>query len=987
MVTMRNFCCQQTAVLLGTLVLTASATTRYVDVNGVNATPPYTSWATAATTIQDAVDAAGVGDLVLVTNGVYQTGATAVYGMSNRVAVTKPLTVQSVNGPTVTSIVGYQVPGTTNGAAAVRCVYLTNGALMAGFTLTNGATQSSGDIGKNQCGGGVWCESMDAAITNCVLSGNSSASEGGGVMGGALNNCTLTGNSAYFGGGGVARSRVNNCLVKSNWARFHGGGAVWGTLNNCLLTGNAASFGGGVSSCTLNNCTLTGNSASSHAGGAYLGTLNNCVVYYNRAVTFGDNYYYSKLDYCCTVPLPGHGTGNLVAEPQLVDNWHLSASSPCLGAGNPASASGADLEGEPWSAPPSIGCDEYWSGSLTGAVSVAITASHTNVAVGFGVDFNGLIGGQVSASRLDFGDGTVVSNRPHASHAWAATGSYAVELRAYNESYPEGVAATVTVQVVTRPVHYVSLSSPAPTPPYTSWGAAATTIQDAVNAAEVPGALVMVNDGVYQTGGAAVSGTSNRVAVTKPITVQSVNGPTVTSIVGYQVPGTTNGAAAIRCVYLCNGSALTGFTITNGATWTFGDSFKNRSGGGVWCEGSRAMVSSGVLENNSSSYYGGGAYQGTLSNCKLTGNTASYGGGAYQGVLNNCTLTRNAVSSYGGGAYYGTLYNCTLSGNSASDGGGSHSTTLNNCIVYYNTATGAGKNYSGDTCNHCCTTPLPSSGAGNITGAPQFVDTNGWSNLRLSTNSPCINAGDNAYSSGATDQDGNPRVVGGTVDMGAYEHAAEGLSPWIVGQPQDAMIWVGGPATFSVTAAGRTPLSYFWQRDGLFIAGATNSTYSIANVALSDFGSQFCCLVSNLFGTVTSEVALLTVIPDLGFEVWGGNVLPDPYTQFYNPGAIGYTKLHSTDGRTFHGQYSYYVISALVAPFSIDAIQRSDGNYFGFFGSSSTYSGNISGSGSAVRGPPDGALVTLLSPGSFIAIHQEGNCVLVQRKTPEVWIG
>jgi hypothetical protein len=113
----------------------------------------------------------------------------------NRVAVDKPLAVRSVNGPEVTIIQGYQVPGTTNGDGAIRCVYLADGASLAGFTLTNGATRNEGNWLREQCGGGIWCASTNAILTNCVIIRNS-AIYGGGALGGTLNHGTLTGNSA-----------------------------------------------------------------------------------------------------------------------------------------------------------------------------------------------------------------------------------------------------------------------------------------------------------------------------------------------------------------------------------------------------------------------------------------------------------------------------------------------------------------------------------------------------------------------------------------------------------------------------------------------------------------------------------------------------------------------------------------------------------------------------------------------------------------------
>src|SRR5437660_7827379 len=71
--------------------------------------------------------------------------------------------------------------------------------------------------------------------------------------------------------------------------------------------------------------------------------------------------------------------------------------------------------------------------------------------------------------------------------------------------------------------------------------------------------------------------------------------------------------------------------------------------------------------------------------------------------------------------------------------------------------------------NNCCLIPLPGIGARNITNAPLFADTR-QGNLHLRRNSPCINAGDNAYVATGTDLDGNPRIMGGAVDVGAYEY-------------------------------------------------------------------------------------------------------------------------------------------------------------------------------------------------------------------------
>jgi hypothetical protein len=157
-----------------------------VDAAATNPTPPYLSWATAATNIQNAINASENGDIVLVTNGVYNFGEeTLEGGFTNRVSIDRGIRVQSVNGPWVTTIQG---AGATNGASAVRCAWLTNNAVLAGFTLEGGATATTGPQGTSQAGGAIWCLSSSAVVDNCVIRSNT-ASESGIVYQGTLNNC------------------------------------------------------------------------------------------------------------------------------------------------------------------------------------------------------------------------------------------------------------------------------------------------------------------------------------------------------------------------------------------------------------------------------------------------------------------------------------------------------------------------------------------------------------------------------------------------------------------------------------------------------------------------------------------------------------------------------------------------------------------------------------------------------------------------------
>ena len=324
--------------------LPAEGVTRYVALQAPNPQPPHTSWATAATSIQQAVEVAEDGDVILVTNGVYEFGGKVEpgYMLSNRVVIDKAVTVRSVNGPEATVI---------RGDAQVRCAWLGSNAVLCGFTLTGGSTLSSGDEEHERSGGGAWCHS-GAVLSNCVLCGNSANNNGGGVYRGTLYWRSITCNWARCNGGAAWGATLYNCIVNDNQAEDSGGGTYAGTLYNCILRGNSAQYrGGGAYSGTLYNCTLRDNWAGEDGGGACDSTLSNCILWRNQAPQ-GTNWAEGALEYCCTTPLPP-GEGNICADPFFLDRYgkesRLGYGSPCIDAGtNQAWMTGlSDLGGRP----------------------------------------------------------------------------------------------------------------------------------------------------------------------------------------------------------------------------------------------------------------------------------------------------------------------------------------------------------------------------------------------------------------------------------------------------------------------------------------------------------------------------------------------------------------------------------------------------------------------------------------------------------------
>ena len=96
-----------------------------------------------------------------------------------------------------------------------------------------------------------------------------------------------------------------------------------------------------------------------------------------------------------------------------------------------------------------------------------------------------------------------------------------------------------------------------------------------------------------------------------------------------------------------------------------------------------------------------------------------------------------------------------------------------------------------------------------------------------------------------------PACVAPTIDSG--------------GQPTNQTVAVGGTATFSVSASGTTPLTYYWYVDNGSgkgwgqLMGETSATLTIPVVTAAMNGYKYYCYISNDCGNVSTITVTLTV--------------------------------------------------------------------------------------------------------------------------------
>ena len=776
-----------------TLALPVFATTYYVD--GSVASSGDGSQASPFKTIAAGVSAAAAGDVVEVAAGTYTISA--------EIAVAKAITIRGANR--ATTII--------DANSACRIFNVTAAATIESFTLYRGKGSAS------QSGSGAYFK-QGGTLRNCRVDSCFSPSQGG----------APNGVGVYLSGGAVAE----NCVIYNTQASINGaikGIGVYidnGILRDSLVTrsrrtGYDIADTGAVylQKGTVERCTIAGNSVAI-SGGLYVNNASTCIV--RDTIVWGNTTTKDSsrlrpnmnavgsscvLQNVCT---SGNvGTGGVDANPCFRDaaNWDfaLLPGSPCIGAGT----NGRDLgylQHDPTADALGISISAYRGrDSLTVSATLSASGSYS------------LAGATVTWAGLEETGPTITHTFGYGTHSLTA-----------NVTFADNSTATVTlpnaIQVTVGEV-YVDDDSENPVAPYTTPETAAKTLAAAFTYLDDTNAVVHVAEGTYTISSQLILTARRKVIAT-----------------GDRDQTILQKSGSGRFFYMCGtGAEVVGFTL-DGKNYASGS-----VAGAIW------MTSSGTISNcvvrnckSSTNADGGGLYMTSglathciVKNCK--GNTYAKGGGVYleggavlrDSVVANCGNSNTSKNNQGGGIYLtgsSQVLNCTVVNSTAYQGGGIYANgstfTVANCIIYGNgeggTATTGSPDWYGTASRfyNCCAKVAPNGTGIAASSSPVAADFT----IDASTGADCIDGGDNGYVVTTADLFGNPRIVNGTVDIGAAEYASVEVVP---GFQADVLRGVAPlQVVFSGTVQGIDPEGavFTWYLDGSETPAGTGQTFT-----------------------------------------------------------------------------------------------------------------------------------------------------------------